>query len=165
MIHIDSGTMLYHLKALTVEDYRAWTSVIKALKELEHRAIQESVHRLTHREIPAPKRVHLGSTWLSSDSQLDALKELMSTMDAGFSDIQDQLESIRSQSESTPSSQSSGKERQSSIDSKFKLPRFGIPRSMLLVLLPFFCCRVRFSSLYTNEKEKCVSYLRWLLHS
>ncbi|KAF9155877.1 hypothetical protein BG015_008239 [Linnemannia schmuckeri] len=131
MIHIDSGTMLYHLKALTVEDYRAWMSVIKAFKESEHRAVQESVHRMTQRETPTPKRAHLSGTWLSSGSQLDALKELMSTMDAGFSDIQDQLESIHSQAESNPTSQakSSGRERQSSIDSKFKLPRFGIPRT------------------------------------
>ncbi|KAG0059564.1 hypothetical protein BGZ89_000298 [Linnemannia elongata] len=131
MIHIDSGTMLYHLKALTVEDYRAWMGVIKAFKESEHRAVQESVHRMTHRETPTPKRAHLSGTWLSSGSQLDALKELMSTMDAGFSDIQDQLESIRAQSDFTPGYQpkSSGRERQSSTDSKFKLPRFGIPRT------------------------------------
>ncbi|KAK3844174.1 MAG: Oxysterol-binding protein-domain-containing protein [Linnemannia gamsii] len=124
MIHIDSGTMLYHLKALTVEDYRAWMSVIKAFKESEHRAVQESVHRMTHRETLAPKRAHLSDTWLTSGSQLDALKELMSTMDAGFSDIQDQLESIRAQSESSPDPKpkSSGRERQSSVDSKFKLP-------------------------------------------
>ncbi|KAG9068575.1 Oxysterol-binding protein- protein 3 [Linnemannia hyalina] len=131
MIHIDSGTMLYHLKALTVEDYRAWMSVIKEFKESEHRAVQESVHRMTHRETPTPKRAHLSNTWLSSGSQLDALKELMSTMDAGFSDIQDQLESIRVKSGSTLTSQpkSTGRERQSSIDNKFKLPRFGIPRT------------------------------------
>lgn len=114
--------------------------VIKAFKESEHRAVQESVHRMTHRETPTPKRAHLSGTWLSSGSQLDALKELMSTMDAGFSDIQDQLESIRVQSEFTTSYQpkSSGRERQSSTDSKFKLPRFGIPRSNFLVLLSFF---------------------------
>ncbi|KAH7053923.1 Oxysterol-binding protein-domain-containing protein, partial [Linnemannia elongata] len=117
MIHIDSGTMLYHLKALTVEDYRAWMGVIKAFKESEHRAVQESVHRMTHRETPTPKRAHLSGTWLSSGSQLDALKELMSTMDAGFSDIQDQLESIRVQSEFTPSYQpkSSGREQKSAL--------------------------------------------------
>lgn len=155
MIHIDSGTMLYHLKALTVEDYRAWMSVIKAFKESEHRAVQESVHRMTHRETPTPKRAHLSSLWLSSGSQLDALKELMSTMDAGFSNIQDQLESIRVQSESTPGYQpkSTGRERRSSIDGKFKLPRFGIPRSKFLVLLPFSSCRAKLSSLYANEKK------------
>lgn len=137
MIHIDSGTMLYHLKALTVEDYRAWMGVIKAFKESEHRAVQESVHRMTHRETPTPKRAHLSGTWLSSGSQLDTLKELMSTMDAGFSDMKDQLESIRTSSESNPTFQpkTSGRERQSSIDGKFKLPRFGIPRSKFL-----FCC-------------------------
>ncbi|KAF8939484.1 hypothetical protein BGZ47_008152 [Haplosporangium gracile] len=131
MIHIDSGTMLYHLKALTVEDYRAWMSVIKAFKESEHRAVQESVHRMTQRETPTPKRAHLSGTWLSSGSQLNVLKKLMSTMDAGFSDIQGQLESIQSQADSNPTSQakSSGRERQSSIDSKFKLPRFGISRT------------------------------------
>ncbi|KAF9089488.1 hypothetical protein BGX23_006643 [Mortierella sp. AD031] len=135
MIHIDSGTMLYHLKALTLEDYKAWTSVIKAFKESEHRAVQESVHRMTHRETPTPKRAHLSGAWQSSSSQLDALKELMSTMDAGFNDIQDQLELIRAQYD--PSShlqppKSSGRERQSSIDGgggKFKLRRFGIPRT------------------------------------
>ncbi|KAF9911109.1 Oxysterol-binding protein- protein 3 [Linnemannia zychae] len=131
MIHIDSGTMLYHLKALTAEDYKAWTGVIKAFKESEHRAVQESVHRMTHRESPTPKRAHLSGTWLSSGSQLDALKEMMSTMDAGFNDIQDHLESIRAQSESSPDPKpkSSGRERQASVDSKFKLPRFGIPRT------------------------------------
>jgi beta-xylosidase len=138
MIHIDSGTMLYHLKALTVEDYRAWMNVIKAFKESEHRAVQESVHRMTHRETSMPKRGHLSGTWLSSGSQLDALKELMSTMDARFSDMKDQLESIRTQSESNLTSQpkSTGRERQLSIDGKFKLPRFGIPRSKFLFYYP-----------------------------
>jgi len=142
MIHIDSGTMLYHLKALTLEDYRAWTSVIKAFKESEHRAVQESVHRLTQRETPVPKRAHLSGSWLSSGSQLDALKELMSTMDAGFNDIRDQLGSIRTQAESASQLQppkSSGRERQSSVDSKFKLPKFGISRSkysLFIFLLP-----------------------------
>ena len=142
MIHIDSGTMLYHLKALTLEDYKAWTRVIKAFKESEHRAVQESVHRMAHRETPTPKRAHLSGAWQSSSSQLDALKELMSAMDAGFNDIQDQLELIRAQYD--PSShlqppKSAGRERQSSIDGggKFKLRRFGIPRGKSVSLSPF----------------------------
>ncbi|KAF9925260.1 Oxysterol-binding protein- protein 3 [Linnemannia zychae] len=129
MIHIDSGTMLYHLKALTVDDYKAWTSVIKAFKESEHRAVQESVHRMAHRESPTPKRAHLSGTWASSSEQINALKELMSAMDAGFSNIQDQLEHIRPQFDSSPNAQTKFRERQPSIDNKFKLPRFGLPRT------------------------------------
>ncbi|KAG0326083.1 hypothetical protein BGZ99_010137 [Dissophora globulifera] len=138
MIHIDSGTMLYHLKALTVDEYSAWTSVIKAIKNSD-RAAHDTVHRMTLRE-SSQKRAHLRNSWIGSNNELDQLKEIMSAMDAGFLDIKEQLESIRVQTESLPSSgssQKSGRERQSSIEnnangngngnSKFKIGKFAIP--------------------------------------
>ncbi|KAI1317793.1 hypothetical protein EDD11_007815 [Mortierella claussenii] len=144
MIHIDSGTMLYHLKALTVEEYNTWTKVIKAIKNSD-RSAHDTVHRMTQRE-SSQKRAHLRNSWIASNNELDQLKEIMSAMDAGFLDIKEQLESIRIQSEgSAPnsgSSQKSTRERQSSVDNnstsnnssgngngngKFKLGKFGIP--------------------------------------
>ncbi|KAF9414542.1 Oxysterol-binding protein- protein 3 [Podila epigama] len=156
MIHIDSGTMLYHLKALNEDDYKLWTGTMKAFKAAGHRAIHDSVGRLSRRN-SAQNRVHLRNSWVSSTNELDQLKELMSAMDAGFRDIKDQLDSIRAQSEGTasaPNSRStSARERQPSAENgvassasscngnntssgastnsgnanKFKLPKFGIP--------------------------------------
>ncbi|KAF9277144.1 hypothetical protein BGZ68_009512 [Mortierella alpina] len=127
MIHIDSGTMLYHLKAFNTEDYKAWTRIMKAFKASEHRAVQESVHRMTHRELPQ-KRVHLQNTWIGSSTQVDQLKEIMSAMDAVYSDIKEQLDLIRPQTEGDFASKPpSGRGRQSSVDNKFRLSKFGIP--------------------------------------
>ncbi|KAG0253697.1 hypothetical protein BG011_006225, partial [Mortierella polycephala] len=138
MIHIDSGTMLYHLKAFTVEDYNAWTKVIKAFKSSEQKAAQDTVHRMIHRG-SSQKRAHLRNSWIANNNELDQLKEIMSAMDTGFLDIKEQLESIRVQAEGPPSNGSSQKspvtrERQSSVDNnsgnsnnKFKIPKFGIP--------------------------------------
>lgn len=141
MIHIDSGTMLYHLKALTVEDYNDWTKAIKTFKNAEQRAAaQDTVHRMTQRD-SSQKRAYLRNSWVGSSSgnsnDLDQLKELMSAMDAGFLEIKDQLDSIRLQSESgSPVSSSNSqrsptqRERQSSVDNnsppnnKFKINKF-----------------------------------------
>ncbi|KAF9103199.1 hypothetical protein BGX29_003664 [Mortierella sp. GBA35] len=141
MIHIDSGTMLYHLKALTVEDYNDWTKAIKVFKNSEHRAAQDTVHRMTQRD-SSQKRAYLRNSWVgasASNNDLDQLKELMSTMDAGFLDIKDQLDSIRLQSEGGPVSSGisqrspTHRDRQSSVDNnsnnnsnnnKFKINKF-----------------------------------------
>ncbi|KAF8924666.1 Oxysterol-binding protein-domain-containing protein [Dissophora ornata] len=137
IIHIDSGTMLYHLKALTIEEYTAWTAVMKTIKNSD-RAAHDTVHRMTMRD-SSQKRAHLRSSWIGNNNELDQLKEIMSAMDAGFLDIKEQLESVRVQTESLPtvgSSQKSTRERQSSINvndgngnsnGKFKLGKFGIP--------------------------------------
>ncbi|KAI7820142.1 Oxysterol-binding protein-domain-containing protein [Gamsiella multidivaricata] len=137
MIHIDSGTMLYHLKAFTAEEYSAWTGAIKTVKNSD-RSASDTVHRMTQRE-SSQKRAQLRNSWIASNNELDQLKEIMSAMDAGFLDIKEQLESIRTQTETIPtngSSQKSGRERererQSSVDntsgnSKFKIGKFGIP--------------------------------------
>ncbi|KAG0207709.1 Oxysterol-binding protein- protein 7 [Mortierella sp. GBA30] len=131
MIHIDSGTMLYHLKAFNADDYKAWTRIIKAFKASEHRAVQESVHRMTHHRDLPPKRACLQNSWVGSNTQLDQLKEIMSVMDAGFSDIREQLDAIRPpHTDGTSTSASkppSGRDRQSSVDGKFRLSKFGIP--------------------------------------
>jgi Sec-independent protein translocase protein TatA len=129
MIHIDSGTMVYHLKALTSDEYRTWTSIIKEFKSAEHRAVQESVHRMTLRDTASQKRAPLRNSWITSNKDLDQLKEIMSAMDAGFRNIKEQLDSIRVQTESASSSKdnNSGRERQSSNDSKFKLRKFSLP--------------------------------------
>ncbi|KAF9922693.1 hypothetical protein FBU30_007207 [Linnemannia zychae] len=143
MIHIDSGTMLYHLKALTVEDYNNWTKAIKIFKNSEHRAAQDTVHRMTQRDSTQQKRAYLRNSWVgtppASSSELDQIKGLMSAMDAGFLEIKDQLDAIRLQSESGSGSPVSSnhsqrsppqRERQSSIDnnsppnSKFKINKF-----------------------------------------
>ncbi|KAK3832623.1 MAG: Oxysterol-binding protein-domain-containing protein, partial [Linnemannia elongata] len=81
MIHIDSGTMLYHLKALTVEDYNDWTKAIKTFKNAEQRAAaQDTVHRMTQRD-SSQKRAYLRNSWVGSSSgnsnDLDQLKELI----------------------------------------------------------------------------------------
>ncbi|KAG0051627.1 Oxysterol-binding protein- protein 3 [Gryganskiella cystojenkinii] len=137
MIHIDSGTMVYHLKALTKDDYRTWTLIIKEFKVAENKAVQDSVHRMTLRGEAAAsaaasaassqKRAHLRDSWIAGNKDLDQLKEIMSAMDAGFRDIKDQLESIRSQTESSGSKDSPSRERQSSNDSKFRLRKFSLP--------------------------------------
>ncbi|KAF9124583.1 hypothetical protein BGW39_008097 [Mortierella sp. 14UC] len=141
MIHIDSGTMLYHLKALTVEDYNDWTKAIKIFKNSEHRAAQDTVHRMTQRDSTSKQRAYLRNSWVgaspANSNDLEQLKELMSTMDAGFLEIKDQLDAIRVQSEgSSPVSSSSSsqrspthRERQSSVDNnspnnKFKINKF-----------------------------------------
>ncbi|ORZ06103.1 Oxysterol-binding protein-domain-containing protein [Lobosporangium transversale] len=143
MIHIDSGTMLYHLKALSVEDYNAWISVMKAIKNSD-KAAHDTVHRMIQRE-SSVKRAQLRNSWIGSNNELDQLKEIMSSMDAGFLDIKEQLESIRPHTETPPpnsgSSQKSTRERQMSVDSnnsnpnnsnnpnnnnnKFKISKFG----------------------------------------
>lgn len=141
MIHIDSGTMLYHLKALTVEDYNDWTKAIKTFKNAEQRAAaQDTVHRMTQRD-SNQKRAYLRNSWVGTSggnsNDLDQLKELMSAMDAGFLEIKDQLDSIRVQSESSSPVSSSHsqrsptqRERQSSVDNnsppnnKFKINKF-----------------------------------------
>ncbi|KAF9112766.1 Oxysterol-binding protein- protein 3 [Mortierella sp. AM989] len=139
MIHIDSGTMLYHLKALTVDEYNAWTAAIKVVKK-EDKAAHDTVHRMTQRE-SSQKRANLRNSWIGSNDELDNLKNIMSAMDAGFLDIKEQLESIRAQTEAVPSNgsatKSASRERQTSIDNnnnnnnsnnpKFKLGKFAIP--------------------------------------
>lgn len=138
MIHIDSGTMLYHLKALNVDDYKAWTKTIKVFKAAEQRAAHDTVSRLVRRD-SSQSRKHMHSSWVSSTNEVDQLKEIMSAMDAGFRDIKEQLDSIRAQTEAT-SRPGSGRERQSSLDninssSKFKIPKFpGLQRSKEHVL-------------------------------
>ncbi|KAF9321643.1 hypothetical protein BG003_000526 [Podila horticola] len=122
MIHIDSGTMLYHLKALTAEDYEAWATIIKAFKASEQRAVQDTVHRLTLRE---SSHKHLRNSWIGGTSELDQLKEMMSSMDAGFLDIKEQLDSIRAPD--TSQRPPSGRDRQASTDNKIKFPKFGMP--------------------------------------
>ncbi|KAF9356900.1 hypothetical protein BGX26_004575 [Mortierella sp. AD094] len=139
MIHIDSGTMLYHLKALTVEEYGAWTAAMKTVKNSE-RAAYDTVHRMTQRE-SSQKRANLRNSWIGNTDELDQLKEIMSAMDTGFLDIKEQLESIRVQTEALPSSGTPSRptrERQTSVDNnnsnsnnnnngKFKIGKFGIP--------------------------------------
>ncbi|KAF8974084.1 hypothetical protein BGZ46_009792 [Entomortierella lignicola] len=140
MIHIDSGTMLYHLKALTVDEYNAWTSAIKAVKNAD-RVAHDTLHRVTQRE-SSQKRATLRNSWIGTDNELDHLKEIMSAMDAGFLDIKEQLESIRTQTEAQSSPRPT-RERTSSTDNnsnssnnsnnnnngngKFKINKFGIP--------------------------------------
>ncbi|KAG0043199.1 Oxysterol-binding protein- protein 3 [Gryganskiella cystojenkinii] len=125
MIFIDSGTMLYHLKAFTEDDYSAWTNIIKAFKASEQRNAQDTVHRMTTRDSThQQKRAQLRSSWISNNSEIDQLKQLMTVMDAGFVDINEQLESIRVQTELTSgpptpisgSSSSQRRERQPSVD-------------------------------------------------
>ncbi|KAG0037630.1 Oxysterol-binding protein- protein 3 [Podila clonocystis] len=135
MIHIDSGTMLYHLKALNVDDYKAWTKTIKAFKAAEQRAAHDTVSRLARRD-STQSRTHMRNSWVSSTNEIDQLKEIMSAMDAGFHDIKEQLDSIRAQTEGTSASRPGlGRERRSSIDninnsSKFKMPKFpGLQRT------------------------------------
>jgi len=149
MIFIDSGTMLYHLKALTVDDYNAWTSIIKAFKASEQRHAQDTVQRMTTRD-STQKRAHLRNSWISNGTtEIDQLKQIMTTMDAGFADIKEQLESIRTQTTEVGPPTSGGssnssrsphaRERQGSVDStpansvgsgsggnKFRM-KFGIP--------------------------------------
>ncbi|KAG0337494.1 hypothetical protein BG004_007624 [Podila humilis] len=133
MIHIDSGTMLYHLKALNVDDYKAWTRTIKAFKTAEHRAAHDSVTRLARRDSLQNRSLHRNSWITSSSTDVDQLKEIMSAMDAGFRDIKEQLDSIRAQSEgNSPTRPGAGRGRMSSAEntnsgnSKFKMPKFGI---------------------------------------
>lgn len=151
MIHIDSGTMLYHLKALNVDDYKAWTKTIKAFKAAEQRAAHDTVSRLARRD-STQSRTHMRSSWLSSTKELDQLKEIMSAMDAGFRDIKEQLDSIRAQTEGVSTSRPGlGKERRSSIDningsSKFKLPKFpGLQRSKEIQVLTNYACSLSIS--------------------
>ncbi|GJJ77937.1 oxysterol-binding protein-related protein 3/6/7 [Entomortierella parvispora] len=148
MIFIDSGTMLYHLRALTADDYNAWTSIIKAFKATEQRNAYDTVHRMTTRD-STQKRAHLRNSWISNGTtEIDQLKQIMSTMDEGFADIKEQLESIRTQTSEVGSPSSGGssqsarsphaRERQGSVDSspansggssnggKFRM-KFGIP--------------------------------------
>ncbi|KAF9437806.1 hypothetical protein BGZ76_011048 [Entomortierella beljakovae] len=135
MIHIDSGTMLYHLKALTVDEYAAWTAAIKVVKNSE-KAAYDTVHRMTQKE-SSQKRAQLRNSWIGNNNELDELKEIMSSMDAGFLDIKEQLESVRvpADSQTNGSKPNSNRERQSSIDNnghsngngKFKIGKFGIP--------------------------------------
>ncbi|KAF9165251.1 hypothetical protein BGX20_000669 [Mortierella sp. AD010] len=139
MIHIDSGTMLYHLKAFTTEEYSEWTAAIKAVKNSD-RAAHDTLHRMTQRE-SSQMRATLRNSWIGNANELDQLKEIMSSMDTGFLDIKEQLESIRVQTEThSPSSTPprSGRERQTSVDNnsnnsnynnngKFKIGKFGIP--------------------------------------
>lgn len=113
--------MLYHLKALTAEDYEAWATIIIAFKASEQRAVQDTVHRLTLRE---SSHKHLRNSWIGGNSELVQLKETMSAMDAGFLDIKEQLDSIRVPDASRPPS---GRERQASTDNKLKFPKFGMP--------------------------------------
>ncbi|KAG0349235.1 hypothetical protein BG004_000459 [Podila humilis] len=126
MIHIDSGTMLYHLKALTEEDYNAWETIIKAFKASEQRAAQDTVHRLTMRD-STHKRAQLRNSWIGGSNELDQLKEMMASMDAGFLDIKEQLDSIRAQTDPGNQKPPSGRDRQGSIDNKFKISKFGKP--------------------------------------
>ncbi|KAG0086827.1 Oxysterol-binding protein- protein 3 [Podila epicladia] len=135
MIHIDSGTMLYHLKALSVDDYKAWTKTIKAFKAAEQRAAHDTASRLARRD-STQSRTHMRNSWVSSTKELDQLKEMMSAMDAGFRDIKEQLDAVRAQTEGVSTSRPSlGRERRSSIDninssSKFKMPKFpGLQRT------------------------------------
>ncbi|KAF9954650.1 hypothetical protein BGZ65_003889 [Modicella reniformis] len=134
MIHIDSGTMLYHLKALSEDEYSDW---IEAMKKAKHSNSigtgSESVHRLKREaSVKRPNR----NSWLaSSTSDLDQLKQIMNSMNLGFAEIKEQIESIRAQSETSQKSpSSSSRERQSSIDNhngtnssggaKFRLGKF-----------------------------------------
>ncbi|KAF9352866.1 hypothetical protein BGX34_011922, partial [Mortierella sp. NVP85] len=104
MIHIDSGTMLYHLKALSAEEYTQWLNAMKRAKYSEKTA-QDTVHRV--RREASMKRAHLRSSWIGGTDELEQLKQIMVSMDKGFQNIKGQLESIRA--ETPPSSASSQK--------------------------------------------------------
>ncbi|KAG0238816.1 hypothetical protein BGW41_008027 [Actinomortierella wolfii] len=153
MIHIDSGTMLYHLKALTAKEYEDWTDVIKACKAAGQKAAHDTVHRIIQRE-NTQKRAMWRQSWLSSKHELDKLREVMSSMDAGFADIKDQLDAISAQIAGTngavggagstgvsngSTASLANRERQMSVENsaasnaasgntggKFRLPRFGL---------------------------------------
>jgi hypothetical protein len=166
MIFIDSGTMLYHLKAFTEDDYSAWTAIIKAFKASEQRSAQDTVHRVTTRD-STQKRAQLRNSWISNGTtELDQLKQIMSAMDAGFVDIKEQLETIRAQSSEINGPPTSGgspqrspqaRERQGSVDNspanssgsgssgKFKM-KFGIPSLQRSKCLFFLSCERACSS-------------------
>ncbi|KAF9978349.1 hypothetical protein BGZ73_002732 [Actinomortierella ambigua] len=105
MIHIDTGTMLYHLKALNEDDYKTWTRVIKASKTVSQRAVQETVvQRILSREnsvsrhgsIRRSAAATMRNSWQTSSKQdVEQLKDVMASMDAGFQSIKDQLDSIQ----------------------------------------------------------------------
>ncbi|KAF9159533.1 hypothetical protein DFQ26_006424 [Actinomortierella ambigua] len=173
MIHIDTGTMLYHLKALNEEDYKTWTRVIKAAKSIGQKAVQETVvQRILSRENSVSRHHHhhhplagqhgsirrsaaatMRNSWqTSSKLEVEQLKNVMASMDAGFQSIKEQLDTIQHMSggggngagggggaesgnsgSSPPSSLSppsrpSGRDRQPSVDSnnagKFRLAKF-----------------------------------------
>ncbi|KAG0224911.1 hypothetical protein BGW41_004914 [Actinomortierella wolfii] len=168
MIHIDTGTMLYHLKALSEEDYKTWTRVIKSAKSSGQRSVQETVvQRILSRENSFSQHnnanglanqhgsfrrhasVSMRSSWQgSSKGELEQLKNLLASMDAGFQSIQEQLDTIQQLSNgnggmqhgvnavspSPPPSRPSARDRQPSTDSsstssagKFRLAKFGKP--------------------------------------
>ncbi|KAG0163631.1 hypothetical protein DFQ28_011405 [Apophysomyces sp. BC1034] len=43
LIHIDTGTMLYHLKTLTPEDHDTWTKALRSCKATTFEAVEEQV--------------------------------------------------------------------------------------------------------------------------
>ncbi|KAF9974873.1 hypothetical protein BGZ73_001648 [Actinomortierella ambigua] len=105
MIHIDSGTMLYHLKTLTAKEYAEWTDVIKACKAAGQKAAHDTVHRIIQRE-NTQKRALWRQSWLASQHQLDELREIMSSMDTTFDEMKEQLDILQTQTVSTGNSHS-----------------------------------------------------------
>ncbi|KAG0171880.1 hypothetical protein DFQ28_006578 [Apophysomyces sp. BC1034] len=98
LIHIDSGTMLYHLKALTAEDYDMWTKTLREFRN-DGQQPQQTQTSITSEEAWSEVEQGVrGSTALTASvsqyiRNADMMKDLLCELGkrSGLEDVQDRL--------------------------------------------------------------------------
>ncbi|KAF7726191.1 hypothetical protein EC973_008989 [Apophysomyces ossiformis] len=98
LIHIDSGTMLYHLKALSVDDYEMWTKALRDFRNEGQQTQQPETFITPERAWSEVEQGVRGSTALTTNlsqyvRNADIMKDLLYEVSkrSGLEDIQEKL--------------------------------------------------------------------------